>query len=65
MVESTPIEGDGIVRNYMYAKWRTDKEAQEGYSRELVNTKLPEKYYDRVTEMPDFETKYDTFLKLF
>jgi len=53
------------VRDFIYAKWRTDKEAQAGYSRELVSIKLPEEYYDRVREMPEFETKNDTFLKLF
>ena len=40
------MQGDGIVRNTPYGKWREDKEAEPGYSRELINHKIDPKYYD-------------------
>ena len=42
MVETTHA-GDGVTRNIIYAKWRTDKPAEKGYSQELVSTKLDSK----------------------
>ena len=32
MVEANPVGGDGIRRDVIYAKWRTDKAATPGYS---------------------------------
>ena len=46
MVQANPVQGDGVVRDTIYGKWREDKEAEEGYSRELVNAQLDPKYYD-------------------
>ena len=40
MVEST-AGTDGIERRIMYAKWREDKPADPGYSKELVNIDTP------------------------
>ena len=45
MVESS-AKGDGVVRNTIYAKFRTDKPATPGYSAELVNIKVDPKDYD-------------------
>lgn len=39
MVE-TQIQGDGIERKWIYGKWRTDKDAEPGYSHELINVDL-------------------------
>ena len=46
MVQANPVQGDGIVRNTEYGKWREDKEAEQGYSRELINHQIEPKYYD-------------------
>ena len=51
MVESTN-QGDGQVRNVIYAKWREDKPAEPGYSRELVSVDLDPKYYDDIDSQP-------------
>jgi long-subunit acyl-CoA synthetase (AMP-forming) len=45
MVESS-AKGDGVVRNTIYAKFRTDKPASAGYSAELISTKVDPKDYD-------------------
>lgn len=47
MVEQT-TQGDGLVRNVIYATWREDKPAEKGYSRELVGVGLDPKYYDDI-----------------
>ena len=39
-------EGDGIRRDVIYGKWRTDKTASPGYSTDLVNIETPEACYD-------------------
>ena len=46
MVQANPVQGDGIERNTEYGKWREDKEAERGYSRELINHQIEPKYYD-------------------
>lgn len=51
MVEAT--QGDGIIRNVPYGKWRTNKEAEHGYSRELVHYQLEEKFYDNLSGIPE------------
>lgn len=43
MVEA---RGDGVARNIIYAKFRTDKPATEGYSQELISTRVDAKDYD-------------------
>ena len=40
MVESN-VQGDGVVRNIIYAKWRDDIPVKKGYSPELINTLVP------------------------
>ncbi len=50
MVESNL--GDGVVRNTIYAKWRDDKPATPGYSRELVSVNLDPKFYDNMEQQP-------------
>ena len=40
MVEGK-IEGDGVIRNIVYAKWRDDVPVMKGYSPELINVNVP------------------------
>ena len=42
------MQGDGIVRDVLYGKFREDKEAEEGYTRELLNVRVPPQYYDNL-----------------
>lgn len=51
MVEAAP-QGDGIRRHVTYGKWRDDKEAEPGYSRELVSIGTEPKYYDDLISQP-------------
>jgi len=55
---------DGVVRNVIYGKYRTDKEADKGYSSELVHCDLDPAYYDNIEDLP-LKTPHDTLLKLF
>ena len=42
MVESTE-KGDGVHRPIIYARWRDDKPAEDGHSKELISVDtLPE-----------------------
>jgi hypothetical protein len=45
MVEATS-SGDGVVRNFQYAKFRTDKAATPGYSAELISNQVEPAFYD-------------------
>jgi len=63
MVEQT--QGDGVVRNTIYAKFRTDKPAEQGYSSELVSTTLDPKYYDNMDGQPAYTPGCNTFLDYF
>ena len=47
MVEANPL-GDGLVRNTNYGKWREDKEAEEGYSKELIAFNVEPQFYDNL-----------------
>ena len=58
-------EGDGIRRDVMYAKFREDKEATPGYTRELVSVDIDPKTYDDLDNVPDLKDKPDTMVKLF
>ena len=51
MVEAAPV-GDGLVRNYEYARWRDDKEAEPGHSRELISVNVEPQYYDNLGGQP-------------
>jgi len=64
MVETTHV-GDGVTRNIIYAKWRTDKPAEKGYSQELVSTKLDSKYYEDLGSQPRIKPNCKTFLDFF
>ena len=64
MVEST-AQGDGLARNVMYAKFRDDKEAESGYSKELVNIDTDPQYYDNFDTLPEYKQKYETILGAF
>ena len=48
MVEANPDQGDGQVRNVNYGKFREDKEAEPGYSKELICSTVEPKYYDHL-----------------
>ena len=45
-------EGDGIRRDVICAKWRTDKPATPGYSVDLVHIDTPESCYDDFDKIP-------------
>jgi len=62
MVESTAAAGDGITRDYQYAKFRTDKEATPGYSGELVSNRLKPEFYDDLDAVPKAREGIDTLL---
>ena len=56
MVESAAsFCGDGLARDVIYAKWREDKEAEPGYSRELVNIDTPPECYDDFNSLPQYK----------
>ena len=46
-----PAANDGVVRHVQYARWRTNKEADPGYSRDLVNIDTPESCYDDFNQL--------------
>lgn len=41
----------------MYARWREDKPAAPGYSKELVNIEAPVEIYDDMDSLPEYEGK--------
>ena len=45
MVEAT-VQGDGVNRPVIYARWREDKPASEGCSKELISVDTPKEFYD-------------------
>lgn len=49
----------------MYAKFREDKEATPGHSRELMNINTPVEYYDKIQQFPLSIEGCDTLLKHF
>ena len=65
MVESAATQGDGLNRPTMYAKWREDKEAEPGYSRELVNVDTPVEVLDNMDSLPQYKQSYDNILACF
>ena len=64
MVEAN-IEGDGIVRPHDYAKFRDDKPAEPGFSRELINSRVDPKYYDNLEGIPYLNTECETLYQHF
>ena len=65
MVESSAAQGDGLNRPVMYAKWREDKEADAGYSKELVNVETPVEVLDNMDSHPKYQQSYDNILQCF
>ena len=46
---------DQTARNVIYAKWRDDKPAEPGYSRELISVEVDPKNYDDIdSQIPNF-----------
>ena len=53
MVESKADQGgDGVNRPIKYATFRTDKEAEPGYSAELISDRVEAQYYDDLDARP-------------
>ena len=50
---------------FEYAKWRMDKEPSPGYSRELINCKVPEEFYDNLEGMEFEDSQFHTLLQVF
>lgn len=57
MVEANPA-GDGEQRTVQYAKWRDDKPAEAGHSRELINVGTEAAYYDNLGAQPYMSERY-------
>ena len=49
----------------IYAKWREDKPAEKGYSKELISVKTQPKYYDNLDAIPAVFDGCYTFLDHF
>lgn len=49
----------------IYAKWREDKPADKGYSKELISVKTDPKYYDNLDAIPLLYKDCHTFLDHF
>ena len=63
MVEATnTTPGDGLERPVMYAKWRDDKPADAGYSKELVNVDTPVEVLDNMDSLPEYQKDYSNIL---
>ena len=60
-------DGDGIVRSFQYARFRTDKAPEPGYSAELISNNVPPEYFDNLEgqDMHAHAAETDTLLKLF
>ena len=61
-------EGDGIRRDVIYAKWRTDKAPDKGFSADLMHHEIPVESYDDLEKLPilrdsNFTSILDVFLK--
>ena len=57
------VEGDGLVRNVQYAKLRTDVPPKEGYSAELISTRVDPAYYDDLAKSYNISEDNDTLFK--
>ena len=47
-------EGDGIARPFHYGNFRTDVPAEPGYSPELISKNVDPKYYNDLSEQPEY-----------
>ena len=64
MVEALQ-EGDGIRRDVIYGKWRTDKKPSPGFSAELVNIETPESCYDDFNKLDVLDNPVKSILEVF
>ena len=64
MVEAVQ-EGDGVRRDVIYGKWRTDKPATPGYSADLVHIDAPESCYDNFDKLPILDKPLNSILDVF
>lgn len=62
MVEATDVPAPGDL---IYARWRQDKPAEQGYSRELISVDLETQYWDDNTNMPPLKKGCYTWLDYF
>ena len=53
------------MRNVTYAKWREDKPAEPGFSKELVNCNVRPQYYDDLDLQPFLLEGSTTLLECF
>ena len=65
MVDTTTPQGDGINRPVIYAKWREDRPAQPGHSRELISVNTPKEFWDNHAAMPRYIDDCHTTLDYF
>lgn len=63
MVESTKNQDKQKKTGHQYAKFREDKEADAGYSKELICIRTPKEHYNDLDPIPD--QGMDTVLKVF
>ena len=64
MVSKTP-QGDGLVRNVIYARWREDKPAEPGFSKELISVDTPKEFWDNHAGQPNYIKGCNTYLDYF
>lgn len=64
MVEAT-VQGDGVNRPVIYARWRDDKPASEGHSKELISVDTPKEFFDNLEGQPKHREGCNTYLDYF
>lgn len=64
-VSKVQDNGDGVVRNSIYATWREDKKAEAGYSRELISVRTPKQFMDNLAGQPNASEDCYTYLDYF
>ena len=57
--------GDGVERHVQYGVWRTDKQADPGFSKELVHCDIPEDCYDNLDNLPILNTSFNSINDVF
>lgn len=65
MVEANPIEGDGVVRNTLYAKFREDKPVSPGYSAELISVHIEPGFEENLEGQKLFKEGPKTLMECF
>lgn len=64
MVENN-AQGDGLIRNSIYATFRKDKPADPGHSPEIISTLTARQYWDNHSGMPDHVEGCKTIIDYF